>query len=85
MERTRKIFYLDKSSCFEKDFLIICWVENMFLKSGKDFSISFEAFAVITSFLFLLDAGPFSVLYYNYEFVHFNRITHLFGMNNVTQ
>ena len=31
----------------------------------------------ITSYLFLLNADPFSVLYYNYEFAHFYRITHL--------
>ena len=28
-------------------------------------------------FLFLLDAGPFSVFYCNYEFAHFDRITDL--------
>ena len=49
MEGTRTFCQPDKSYCFEKNFLIFSWFENMFLKSRKHFSIRFEGFAVASN------------------------------------
>ena len=54
-------------------FLLRDWV-NCLIKLNLDKRLFSH---LITSFLFLLDAGPFSLLYYNYEFANFNKITHL--------